>query len=66
MCCIVDLSILITPALRLMEEGFKSVIQKGPTCFCDICWKFEFRRNFIKLKKQKVAFIMNALLANQM
>ena len=49
----VDPSILTTPAFRLIEEDFKSALQEGPTYICDICWKFEFQRNFIKLMEPK-------------
>ena len=48
MCSMTDLCILTTPAFRLIEEDFKGAIQEGPTYICDICWKFEFRRNVIK------------------
>ena len=48
-----DPCILTTPAFRLIEEDFKGVIQEDPTYICDICWKFEFGRNVIKLKKLK-------------
>ena len=53
MCGMVDPSILTTPAFRLIEEDFKIAFQEGPTYICDICWKFEFRRNVIKLKELK-------------
>ena len=53
MCSIVDPSILTTPTFRLIEEDFKSAIQEGPTQICDICWKFEFQRNVIKLMEPK-------------
>ena len=53
MCSMVVLSILTTPAFRLIKEDFKNVVQEGPTYICDICWKFEFRRNAIKLKEPK-------------
>ena len=53
MCTMVDPSILTTPAFRLIEEDFKSALQEGPTYTCDICWKFKFRRNFIKLMEPK-------------
>ena len=53
MCSVVDPSILTTPAFRLIEEDFKSALQEGPTYICDICWKFKFRRNFIKLMEPK-------------
>ena len=33
--------------------SIKTAIQEGPTYICDICWKFEFRRSVIKLKKLK-------------
>ena len=42
MCSMVVLSILTTPAFRLIKEDFKNVVQEGPTYICDICWKFEF------------------------
>ena len=32
----VDPSILITSAFRLIEEDFKGATQKGPTYICDI------------------------------
>ena len=53
MCSMVGPSILPTPAFRLLEEDFKGAIQEGPTYICDICWKFKFRRNVIKLKELK-------------
>ena len=49
----VDLFILTIQAFRLIEEDFKSAIQKGLTYICDICWTFEFRRDVIKLKEPK-------------
>ena len=48
-----DSFILTTPVFRIIEEVVKSAIQEGPTYICDICWKFEFRRNVIKLKEPK-------------
>ena len=36
MCSMTDPYILTTPAYRLIEEDFKGVIQKGPTCICEI------------------------------
>ena len=53
MCSMADPCILTTPAFRLVEEDFKSAIQEGPTYICDICWRFEFQRNVIKLKESK-------------
>ena len=53
MCSMTDPCILTTPAFRLIEEDFKGAIQEGPVYICDICWKFEFRRNIIKLKESK-------------
>ena len=53
MCSMVDPSILTTPAFRLIEEDFESAIQEGPTYICDISWKFEFRRNVIKIMEPK-------------
>ena len=49
----VDQSIPATPAFRLLEQDFKTAIQEDPTCICNICWKFEFRRNAIKSKELK-------------
>ena len=49
----VDPFILTTPAFKIIEEDFKSAIQEGPTYICDICWKFEFRKNVIKLHALK-------------
>ena len=69
MCSITDPYILTTPAVRLIEGDLNGAIQEGPAYICDVCWKFEFRRNFIKLKEPnrsiKLTFIMNALLVNQ-
>ena len=45
-CIMTDPCILTTPAFRLIGEDFKCAIQE-----CDICWKFECRRNVIKLKE---------------
>ena len=45
--------ILTITAFRLIEQDFKCAIQEGPTYVCDICWKFEFLRNVIKLKEPK-------------
>ena len=41
-CSMVDPFILTTPAFKIMQEDFKSVIQQGPMYICDGCWKFEF------------------------
>ena len=67
MCSMVDPSILTTPAFRFIEGVFKTAIQEGPTYICDICWKFKFRGNVIKLTNFNIrlTFIMNALLVNQ-
>ena len=54
MCSMADPCILTTPAFRLIEEDFEGAIQEGPSyisTLLDICWKFEFRRNVIKLKE---------------
>ena len=50
-----DPYIFTMPAFRLIEEDFKGAIhiQEGPTYICDICQKFEFQRNVIKLKEPK-------------
>ena len=53
MCSLVDPFILTTPAFKLIDKDFKSVIQEGPTYICDIFLKFEFRSNIIKLKEPK-------------
>ena len=42
-----------TSAFGLIEEDFKGVIQEGPTYICDICWKFKFQSNVIKLHDSK-------------
>ena len=42
MCSMVDPSILTIPVFRLSEKDFKSAVQEGPMCICDICWKFKF------------------------
>ena len=52
-CSMVDLFILTTPTFNVIEEDFKSAIQEGPTYICHRCWKFEFRKNFIKLNALK-------------
>ena len=52
-CSMVDPSILHTTAFSLIEEEFKNAIQEGPIYVCDICWKFEYKRNMIKLKDLK-------------
>ena len=51
MCSMVDPFILTTPAFRLTEQYFRAAIQEGPTYICDICWKFKFWNNVIKLKE---------------
>ena len=53
MCSMTDSCILTTPAFRLIEQDFKVAIQEDPAYICDICWKFEFQRNVIKLKEPK-------------
>ena len=53
MCSMTDSYILTTTTFGLIEQDFKGVIQEGPTYICDICWKFEFPRNVIKLEEQK-------------
>ena len=52
-CSMVDPFILITPAFKIIEKDFKSAIQEGPTYICNICWKFEFQKNVIKLNALK-------------
>ena len=49
----VDPSILDTDAFKTIEREFKDAIKEGPTFICDICWKFEFRTNVIKLTETK-------------
>ena len=53
LCNMTDSSILTTPVFRLIGKEFKGVIQEYYTYICDICWKFEFRGNVIKLKESK-------------
>ena len=53
MCSMVDPSLLTTLAFRLIKKDFKTAIQEGLTYICDVCWKFEFRRNVIKSKELK-------------
>ena len=53
MCSMTDPCILTTPAFGLIEQDFKGATQEGPTYICDICWKFEFQKNVIKLKESK-------------
>ena len=45
----VDPCILQTGAFKLIYNEYKDAINEGPTYICDICWKFEFRKNIIKL-----------------
>ena len=52
-CSMTDPCILTVPAFWLIEEDVNGAIQEGPTYICDICWKFDFRRNVIKLKESK-------------
>ena len=52
-CSMVDPFILTTPPFEIIEEDFKSAIQEGPTYICEVCWKFEFRKNVIKLNALK-------------
>ena len=62
----VDPTILKTQAFKLIKGDFQCVIQEGPTNICDICWKFEFRKNVIKLKDTKYegVFFRNAIPEN--
>ena len=53
MCSMADSCILTTPAFRLIEQNFKGAIQEGPTYISDICQKFEFSGNVIKLGERK-------------
>ena len=53
MCSMTNPCIVTTPAFRIIEEDFMDASQEGHTYICDICWKFEFRRNVIKLKELK-------------
>lgn len=49
----VDPSIFSTTAYKIIKENFQSAIEEGPTYICDICWKFEYRTNVIKLDPSK-------------
>ena len=49
----VDTFILTIPAFKITEEDFKSAIQERPVYVCDICWKFEFQKNVIRLNALK-------------
>ena len=49
----VDPSILTTTAYKIIKEQFQVAIEEGPTYICDICWKFEYRKNVIKLDHSK-------------
>ena len=51
-CSIIHSCILATPAFKVVED-FKSAIQEGPTYISDVCWKFEFRKNVMKLNTLK-------------
>ena len=44
---------LTTLAFRLIEEVLNGAIQEVLTYICDICQKFKFRSNAIKLKEMK-------------
>ena len=46
-----DLCILTAPAFRLIKVDFKGATQEVSAC--DICWKFKFRMNVIKLRERK-------------
>ena len=48
-----DPFILTASPFRLIEEDLKGAIHKDPTYICDICRKFEFRNNVIKLHDLK-------------
>ena len=48
-------SILHRQALKLMEEDFWKAIQKDPAWICDVCWKFEWKKNVIKLTVPRYA-----------
>ena len=48
-----DPAILDTDAYKLIQNRFLKSIDEGPTYICDICWKFEYRTNVIKLNPDK-------------
>ena len=51
-CSMTDPCIFTTPAFILIED-FKGAIQEDPTYISYICWKLEFLRNVVRLKKLK-------------
>ena len=50
MCGMTDSCTLTTAAFRLIKVDFKGASQGVSTYICDICWKFKFRMNVIKLR----------------
>ena len=42
-------SILDTKTFKLIEKGFLKAVQEGPMHICNVCWKFEWKKNVIKL-----------------
>ena len=46
-CSMVDPSILETQGFKIIKKELKCAIAEGPSWICDICWKFEFRKNVI-------------------
>ena len=49
----VDHSILKTEAYKIIKSKFQKSVSEGPTYICDICWKYEFRSNVVKLVPNK-------------
>ena len=49
----VDHSILKTRAYQIVKSKFENAIKEGPTYICDVCCKYEFRSNVVKLDQEK-------------
>ena len=48
-----DPNILDTDAYLCMLNEFEKSIQKGPTCVCNVCWKFEYKINVVIMNSEK-------------
>ena len=49
----VDPSITKSEAFSIVKKKFEISIQKGPTFICNICFKFEYRRNVIYYNEER-------------
>ena len=48
-----DPNILVTDAYLHMVSKFEESIEKGPTCVCKVCWKFEYKTNVKIMNPEK-------------